>query len=213
MSCSGFTNEIVSSLLFTLSGRQDQFLWAGCSYRVLSELQLWPFLLLRPCTWEKWLLLILWDTAQPQPAWFQLKLDFLFCEPPFFCLIKVIHEPKTSDITHFLLIELEWHSQLKWKNYIWSKTVFWACRSWWKLKSIPGLASMDKQTAKTAFSLWNKPDPKITFNCLKPDLSAPPTQCQVEYLSLTGLTKWDPHSVGGICALSAEMGLSVSLSL
>lgn len=44
-------------------------------------------------------------------------------------------------------------------------------------------------------------------------ISAHPPPRQVEYCGPTEHTKRDPHSVGGICTLSAEMGLSSVLSL
>lgn len=55
-------------------------------------------------------------------------------------------------------------------------------------------------TLKSPSTVWNL-------------ISAHPPQRQVEYRSFAELNKWDPHSVGGTCTSSAEMGLSSAVSL
>lgn len=87
--------------------------------------------------------------------------------------------------------------------YLQSKTVFWVHTSWRKFESILSLARMDKHAMEYAFSLWNNCDPKITFNSLKPDLRAPPTMSSW-IPQLDWARQMRPHSVGGICTLSAK---------
>lgn len=75
---------------------------------------------------------------------------------------------------------------------------------------------MDKQTMKYAFSLWNKPDPKITFNCLKPDPRAPPTTSSwIAWLDRVQqmrppLCRWDLYFISWNEAVRGRISLSLT---
>lgn len=158
----------------------------------------------------KWSVRILQATAQQHMAT-RLKLMFynFWC---YNCWPKVnpnFSSTKTlTFLSFFLLIELVTFSAQK-KTCIF---VFWAHRSWWKFESIPSLARMDKQTTSMLLAFETSlilKSPSTVWNLI----SVHPPQRQVECRGLTWLNKWDPHSAGGICTLSAEMGVSSIVSL
>lgn len=99
--------------------------------------------------------------------------------------------------------------------YVPTVFVYWAHRSGWKFEAIPSVARMENkrtrpQSMLLAFETRLIPkSPSTVWNLISVHPPPRPVECRgpAEH------TKWDPHSVGGICALSAEMGLSSVLSL